>query len=516
MPQKISDLGSWAEKHFDLLCAEAGVVCNKSNEDKTGWDFLVEFPPDKNSRKPPDLLPIEKSARIQVKSKESGPAEVRLKLSNAERFAKSEQPCFVVLALSSEGRYPVRIFAKHFWENEISATLKRLRRAESSERPLHKSTININFSDSDDHTSDLISWMKCTLDSIEPYHIKKRKYVETVGYDDQSMIGTITFRTENLQDLVDHTIGLKENFEPERVKLIDKRFGIEAKIPVFDLKSVRIQMQTPPEPCFLVARSKDRRTARFEGKLFRTGIPGLPLGAIKMRVSASPIEMVMSGTGAVDFRINFDGTKNLPLDQVKRFARFSDMAQKGQVDFTLSADKIPNMKMSGNIDFSDDRGFMASIEDGISALENLCHYVEENSVSCKLDDLCDDWQNFMDFAGFVNGNDMSFSARMTDEALRLPYSPCRRVLLYGYQQVSDWAFLSIVERPTKSDTLEDGVRKMIFGQPRVLDAIVRLGLTSDHLHELRDRYVEIREQNMKGTAVLNDGDFTALMKDWRT
>jgi hypothetical protein len=37
-------IGLIGEQQFQLLCAQAGLLCNKSTVDVMGWDFIVEFP----------------------------------------------------------------------------------------------------------------------------------------------------------------------------------------------------------------------------------------------------------------------------------------------------------------------------------------------------------------------------------------------------------------------------------------------------------------------------------------
>ena len=37
------NLGAAAEALFEGLCARAGLICNGSERDRTGWDFVVEF-----------------------------------------------------------------------------------------------------------------------------------------------------------------------------------------------------------------------------------------------------------------------------------------------------------------------------------------------------------------------------------------------------------------------------------------------------------------------------------------
>ncbi|MBH5371554.1 hypothetical protein [Bradyrhizobium glycinis] len=36
-------IGLVGEQQFQLFCAQAGLICNKSTVDVMGWDFIVEF-----------------------------------------------------------------------------------------------------------------------------------------------------------------------------------------------------------------------------------------------------------------------------------------------------------------------------------------------------------------------------------------------------------------------------------------------------------------------------------------
>ena len=38
------ELGEKGESRFQEFCVDEKLTCNKSSRDRTGWDFLVEFP----------------------------------------------------------------------------------------------------------------------------------------------------------------------------------------------------------------------------------------------------------------------------------------------------------------------------------------------------------------------------------------------------------------------------------------------------------------------------------------
>ena len=59
------DVGGMGEAEFKKWCDSVGLAANKFHEDKTGKDFLVEFPLDANAKHIHEA-PI--TARVQIKS----------------------------------------------------------------------------------------------------------------------------------------------------------------------------------------------------------------------------------------------------------------------------------------------------------------------------------------------------------------------------------------------------------------------------------------------------------------
>src|SRR5260370_31697789 len=89
-------LGKKGEAHFSEICSDAGLTCNPSTYDRTGWDFIVEFPydfPDRESTLDKRHSPI--SCHVQVKTLWDSNDEFRMRLSSAERLAKEPKPAFV-------------------------------------------------------------------------------------------------------------------------------------------------------------------------------------------------------------------------------------------------------------------------------------------------------------------------------------------------------------------------------------------------------------------------------------
>ena len=97
------DLGQTGEDLFRRLCSQAQLVCNKSERDRAGWDFVVDLPIPIDGAKTLDQRAAP-ACVLQLKSTtNSNPA--RMALSKIERIAKDPRPAFIVVfRLAPDGR----------------------------------------------------------------------------------------------------------------------------------------------------------------------------------------------------------------------------------------------------------------------------------------------------------------------------------------------------------------------------------------------------------------------------
>ncbi len=82
------ELGEKGESHFKEICADAQLICNKSDRDRdrAGWDFIVDFPFIDQEELSLDKRIAPPSCHIQVKTVYASTKSVRLKLNMAERL----------------------------------------------------------------------------------------------------------------------------------------------------------------------------------------------------------------------------------------------------------------------------------------------------------------------------------------------------------------------------------------------------------------------------------------------
>ena len=175
-------IGRPAQDEFKLLCSRAYISCNPSLEDDHGWDFFVEIPMLSAEELPADKCPPNRQILVQVRSTKAKSPKTSMKISNALKFAGNELPCFVVL-FHEDTVAGTLIYGVHYWRVLIERALRRGRKASANNIPTHKTTMAISFSQSDDHTEDLLTWLISTVRALpRTYAREKRELYETIGY----------------------------------------------------------------------------------------------------------------------------------------------------------------------------------------------------------------------------------------------------------------------------------------------------------------------------------------------
>src|SRR5580704_7974872 len=122
-------LGQKGEHRFREICSDAELICNPSSYDRTGWDFIVEFPfdpPEHPSTLDKRRSPI--SCHVQVKTIWDHTSEVRMRLSSAERLAKEPKPAFVYVLRVNKALEFVDAHLIHILDDNLGGILQRLRK----------------------------------------------------------------------------------------------------------------------------------------------------------------------------------------------------------------------------------------------------------------------------------------------------------------------------------------------------------------------------------------------------
>ncbi|NJO85173.1 MAG: hypothetical protein HC828_22120 [Blastochloris sp.] len=232
------NLGLLGELALSTWCAQVGIVANKSEQDLTGWDYILEFPITSGSEKVSliDKEPFPLRCFIQVKSTDDNPGKWDVKLDNWLRLVKNPLPCFFLVLEFENQTECQRAYLVHVDKKYITQVLKRLRKASALKtKELHEMTMRFNYS-----PLDLVSSLnghglseaihKHVSISPEEYAAQKQQVISTVGYEEGNWTINVDFlpppnSTDPREVLVDFLLGKVTHLETIKMKITDCDLG---------------------------------------------------------------------------------------------------------------------------------------------------------------------------------------------------------------------------------------------------------------------------------------------------
>ena len=259
-PLNSDQLGALGEATFENLCTQAGLVCNKATRDRTGWDFSIEFPSSAPILGPPiDRLPSHPEYRVQVKAIWEGGNRVRLRLSSAERLAKSILPACIFVLCYRNDRTISSIYVIHLLNAPLEEILKQVRLSQKNGEQINKKYIHFKFDSIGvriGNSGDAIftALKGLVRDDIHSYAQAKTAQVRGNGFSENSFHGKFTLTADSKDDLSDITLGLKRA-EIKDISIYDKRWGISLPL-ASNGGTGELEFKPHPQKGELIARSK--------------------------------------------------------------------------------------------------------------------------------------------------------------------------------------------------------------------------------------------------------------------
>ena len=434
-----------SELHFASMCVAAGAACNMSEDDRHGWDHIVEIPPVLLPDRPPDRQPRLVTILVQVKSTESGVPTTRIKLSNALKAVQSDLPCFIVMF--SYRDISTTVYAKHVWLELMERTLRRARQSElPGLNSLHKQQLSVSFGEEDRvEERDLIKWIENTVSAIgEDYAMKKTQMRKNCGYDKRRYIGTFTLGPlENTQQIVDHEIGLLDSLPVTNFQLHEERFGIQSILPDFSSPKGRIQIQheTTREAILVVS---NQRGERFE-LTANVHIPSLvPIehDAFKVRVQAGVLDFTYSPgrNHAQRFRLSYDESARYSLRDQIQFFEFVQWSKEGDIDLRLNSDHGTLLGAKVKVDHEVKDWEISSLQSYLKLLFNVGGDTQSRNIYTTGVDLQNSMKSNYLVAMLVEAQDLRVGIRtgLSDPAVDL---------FAGFIiiELGNWCFAAILE-----------------------------------------------------------------------
>lgn len=499
----IQDFSEWAEAQFSTLCAEHGAVRNKAHQDRMGWDYIVEFPHKARTDLPLDRQSGPTTARVQIKSKTGGKPSVDMKLSNALRFCQESDPCFVVLFWRSRDGLTQQSFAREFDESLISQVLRKAREIDSNgPKPANSVKISIRFEDEHDHSHDLLQWIEeKTGENPVDYANKKSSLNNSIGYDEASHIGKFTILLEDIDLLIENSIGLREDVPVIDTEYRDNRFNIPARIPDFSGKPTKFSIRVEPKKAELVFKGKKGSEAVFPGD-FRAS--GLNFGEEYARASfiSERITCKIDPISKMDLNYSFRSDTKETLRHLENQIKFNLMRGK-KIEVILKVEghdplkslpiKIPGKPERNSIWLSQIISCLSSFHNDayipLISLDEILSLSEKigRFVRCCIDG---------DLTTTVN------NPTAGKDELRV-----KGLTYFLSVDVGCNTFQTVIMRPLFNAVWQgqDSVR-FTFGDPVSLFREVVPGNSTEHAERLRQQFKTIMTRLGPGYATINEGE----------
>lgn len=331
------DLGAMGEDTFSFLCNSVGLIANGSKIDKTGWDFIVEFPENINNETPADMEPAPLECRIQLKSTDRQDRKVQISLKNMNRLVKAPMPSFLCLIEFHKKNDPQAIYLTHIGKILIERTLKRLRDLSGKNiSNFNKRKLTVKFTEEDKVKNVSGKALKTAIEKHIPeglssYIQEKEKIIKEVGF--QSGWAQINFDVidENpVEKMVDLTLGLVNDVKVSNFIGRHSRFNILSQKPFVEHKSGRIELPNLKPDKICTVKFKDSKYGpgySIKAKLYSSPLNQfLSEEYVKFRIEWNLFNLVVKPyTGETNFQYSFsDDAKETSIKELFQFLKLID------------------------------------------------------------------------------------------------------------------------------------------------------------------------------------------------
>lgn len=299
------NVGDLGESKFAELCAQGNMTYNKSQMDRMGWDYLIEFKKKENENRTADNSDPQIECKVQVKSSNGDSKKVKISLSNLLNMVQYTNPAFIFYIEYDKALEPSNAYLRHIDKNLIEKVLKRLRQLsiEENKKDLHKRVMTIDFWDelklkniTGTCLRELIE--KHVGNNMDSYVSQKRNHVNSAGYDTYRYSGNfITEGEESVQKMIDASIGIDVDVPIKMIAAHEVRFGIKNRLPHFksDNAILKISSVEPIPVTVSFQNKKEDIILKFNANAYYPSITkGLPSKYFKVRIKGDFFEIIIA------------------------------------------------------------------------------------------------------------------------------------------------------------------------------------------------------------------------------
>lgn len=491
----------FAERIFAARISEYGGVCHKVEEDVSGWDYLVELPP-RSYDGPADCQPPRERAFVQVKSIEGPGTTVKIKLSNLRTSAQDPTPWFIVLVKKIDGE-PV-FYIKHFWRDLIERSLKKVREVDVGGLELNKRTMEIKFENSDIVEEDIVKFMQDILSGFQNYNYEKQKIYMDIGYDEGRGVGKVDIVGDR-DEIYRNFLGLGDGLKISGFEFTPARFSIPD--PARKISAVDGTFFCMPEPqgtCKIrFSPTSAEQALVLKGDVFAFSFdPAAPI-----RVSAPPVEILISPDGALSMSMPFQFYKKNPLNQWFAYARLATFALDGEIhveiwlnDTAIDTAVRCDVRVTGGLN-------LLRLYSILSPIKSIADEWEDGDIYISLGDLEESIREL----GYLSQGEAP-SLKIECDAESLTDLNVTSFVYYSVADLGERTFGHIIRRNVVQDTIKDGRREIIAGNFCVLKTYLVRNADSDARSLIHEDYEHWLHRLEEKENPLGLGDFAATVR----
>lgn len=347
------DLGEKGQSRFQEICADAKLVCNKSTRDRTGWDYIVEFPFDGEvAALPIDSRRVPLSCHTQVKTVLATTTRVTLRLSAAERLAKEIKPAFIyVLRTAADELTFLDSLLIHITGAALARILKRLRKEEATGNRdrINRKTISIPIDEDGVVLPPTGAAFRDKLrqeigSNMHEYAARKEAELKRLGFDALPYGGAFTIGDiTSWNDVADIFLGLREKARIIDFTVYEERFGI--RLPTTDSSSKGGTITIKPNPADECTLRVDHPTfvepAVFQGQLILPGIR-VPKEYFKLMITCDQFVLIISAAKKIKYKQAKDlYSQKHPAERWVNLARFYLAFALGNTEVEFQPGTLP-------------------------------------------------------------------------------------------------------------------------------------------------------------------------------
>lgn len=420
------NLGNMGEFAFANLCAEGGLVVNKSTTDVFGWDYLVEFPFDGKL----NALNLHDSAiecKIQIKATDGDKKKVQVTVSSLRRLATAQMPAFFVFLDYDKKDTYQRVYLAHVDQDLIYRTLKKIRELENKgglDR-LNKATLVIKYNSINhiEPTNGLAlknEILKHIPKGMDAYISSKKSYLDRCGFEESAARMNITSNgIENMRDLVDVSLGLKKSASISKLTTYYSRFGIVDSSPSLDIIDGHLEMpDLKPASNGYIEFKTDRFSAglKFDAEIyFSPFVAGLPKEQQKFRLVSKHMEMVFYPyANKFDYVFdNFD-RGSASIFELRKYYELNYLLHSSGSKIMLEINFEDGRKLEFGANCHSNSDATKKIRDGLSDASKLLNYFDIfGDELVYSNDICENADSYAALYKFLNASPVNLKVRLS-------------------------------------------------------------------------------------------------------